>query len=54
MKQPKCVEVYLSDVIDNALEKEEVKGIAFNYNTDQMYIIPIELLALQMMGALPS
>lgn len=48
--QPKCVTAFLCDVIDNALDKDEVDAIVFNYNTDQMYIVPIEILALHFMG----
>lgn len=49
-KQPKCVTAFLCDVIDNALDKDEVKAIVFNYGTEQMYIIPRLLLTLHFIG----
>ncbi len=40
MYQPKCMSAYICDVINNAIEKNEVTSLIFNQGTKNMYIIP--------------
>lgn len=45
----KCRSVYIRDVIDNAMEKDEVEGLIFNNDTKNKYVIPKFLLVLRFM-----
>lgn len=47
--EPECFPAYICEVINNAVEKEEVKAIAFNYGSDNQYIIPKLMLPLALM-----
>ena len=51
-----CWEVNVCDVINNAIEKDEVTSIIFNQGTNNMYIIPKMLLAIALLehGNLPA
>ena len=44
--QAKCYEVNICDVINNAIEKDEVTSLVFNQGTNNMYIIPKMLLVV--------
>lgn len=50
MYQPKCWEVNICDVINNAIEKEEITSLVFNQGTNNMYVIPKFLLAVALLG----
>lgn len=44
--QPECMSVYIGDVIDNAIEKDDVTSLIFNQGTRNMYIIPKLMLMI--------
>lgn len=50
MYQLKCMPVCICDVIDNAIEKDEVTFLIFNQGTRNMYIIPKMLLTIALLG----
>lgn len=47
---PKCMSVYICDVINNAIEKDEITSLIFNQGTKNMYVIPKILLAVVLLG----
>lgn len=50
MYQSKCMSVYICDVINNAIEKDEITSLIFNQGTKNMYVIPKILLAVALLG----
>lgn len=45
-QRPHCVKAYICDVINNALEKEEVSAIVFNHGSEHEVVIPKFILSL--------
>ena len=49
-KQPQCLSVYIRDVIDNALDKDEITSLIFNHNSEHEVVIPKLLLSVVFEG----
>lgn len=47
--KPEYIPAYARDVIDNAIEQDEVKAIVFNYGSENQFVIPKLLLTLKLL-----
>ncbi len=47
--KPECIQVDCCTVINNALKKDEVEAIAFNYESKYPYVIPKMFLLISLM-----
>lgn len=53
---PECFSVYARDVINNAMDKEDIDTLIFNYGSKHMYVIPkiLFMMAMLAFGHLPD